>query len=150
MCEEKQQKEYDNIWERYLLYSLYLTWNGVDVNIHRLSFIHSQFKGIGFIFTKRYVIQFVSDLWQVDGFHRVLWFPLPIKLTYKVEQGDTHSINLLFVTGSVKSDFSSIAIHWKEVFCTLVVQVSQCSICLTVYYGCTNETVYYWDMLTCL
>jgi hypothetical protein len=49
MCEEKQQKEYDNIWERYLLYSWYLTWYGVDVNIHRLSFIHNQFKGIGLL-----------------------------------------------------------------------------------------------------
>jgi hypothetical protein len=28
-----------------------------------------------------YVIKFVSDLWQVDGFLRVLRFPPPIKLT---------------------------------------------------------------------
>jgi hypothetical protein len=28
-----------------------------------------------------YVIKFVSDLRQVDGFLRVLWFPPPIKLT---------------------------------------------------------------------
>jgi hypothetical protein len=27
------------------------------------------------------VIKFVSDLRQVNGFHRVLWFPPPIKLT---------------------------------------------------------------------
>jgi hypothetical protein len=27
------------------------------------------------------VIKFVSDLWQVDGFFRVLRFPPPIKLT---------------------------------------------------------------------
>jgi hypothetical protein len=30
---------------------------------------------------QHYVIKFVSDLWQVGGFLRVLWFPPPIKLT---------------------------------------------------------------------
>jgi hypothetical protein len=30
---------------------------------------------------QHYVIKFVSDLWQVDGFLRALWFPPPIKLT---------------------------------------------------------------------
>jgi hypothetical protein len=30
---------------------------------------------------QHYMIQFVSDLWQVDGFHRVLRLPPPIKLT---------------------------------------------------------------------
>ena len=30
---------------------------------------------------QHYVIKFVSDLRQVDGFLRVLWFPPPIKLT---------------------------------------------------------------------
>jgi hypothetical protein len=30
---------------------------------------------------QHYVIKFVSDLRQVGGFLRVLWFPLPIKLT---------------------------------------------------------------------
>jgi len=30
---------------------------------------------------QHYVIQFVSDLRQVGGFLRVLWFPPPIKLT---------------------------------------------------------------------
>ena len=30
---------------------------------------------------QHYVIQIVNDLRQVDGFHRVLWFPPPIKLT---------------------------------------------------------------------
>jgi hypothetical protein len=30
---------------------------------------------------QHYVIKFVSDLQQVDGFLRVLWFPPPIKLT---------------------------------------------------------------------
>jgi len=30
---------------------------------------------------QHYVIKFVSDLRQVGGFHRVLWFPSPIKLT---------------------------------------------------------------------
>jgi hypothetical protein len=29
---------------------------------------------------QHYVIKFVSDLWQVGGFLRVLWFPPPIKL----------------------------------------------------------------------
>ena len=30
---------------------------------------------------QHYVIKFVSNLRQVDGFLRVLWFPPPIKLT---------------------------------------------------------------------
>jgi hypothetical protein len=30
---------------------------------------------------QHYVIKFVSDLRQVGGFFRVLWFPPPIKLT---------------------------------------------------------------------
>jgi len=30
---------------------------------------------------QHYVIKFVSDLQQVGGFLRVLWFPPPIKLT---------------------------------------------------------------------
>jgi len=30
---------------------------------------------------QHYVIKFVSDLRQVGGFHWVLWFPPPIKLT---------------------------------------------------------------------
>ena len=30
---------------------------------------------------QHYIIKFVSDLWQVGGFLRVLWFPPPIKLT---------------------------------------------------------------------
>ena len=30
---------------------------------------------------QHYVIKFVNDLRQVGGFLRVLWFPLPIKLT---------------------------------------------------------------------
>jgi hypothetical protein len=36
----------------------------------------------GEVYSKQhYVIKFVSDLRQVGGFHRVLVFPLPIKLT---------------------------------------------------------------------
>jgi hypothetical protein len=30
---------------------------------------------------QHYVIKFVNDLWQVDGFLHVLQFPPPIKLT---------------------------------------------------------------------
>jgi hypothetical protein len=30
---------------------------------------------------QHYVIKFVSDMRQVDGFLQVLWFPPPIKLT---------------------------------------------------------------------
>jgi hypothetical protein len=33
---------------------------------------------------QRYVIKFVSDLWQVGGFLQVLRFPLPIKITANV------------------------------------------------------------------
>ena len=30
---------------------------------------------------QRYVMKFVSDVWQVGGFLWALWFPPPIKLT---------------------------------------------------------------------
>ena len=30
---------------------------------------------------QHYVIKFVSNLWHVGGFHWVLWFPPPRKLT---------------------------------------------------------------------
>jgi len=33
---------------------------------------------------QHYVIMFVSELRHVGGFLRVLWFPLPIKLTAKI------------------------------------------------------------------
>ena len=36
----------------------------------------------GVLDTKLYVIKFVSDLRQVGGFLRVLWFPPPMKLTH--------------------------------------------------------------------
>ena len=39
------------------------------------------FKYVVFSPIQHYVIKFVSDLRQVDGFLRVLRFPLPIKLT---------------------------------------------------------------------
>ena len=35
----------------------------------------------GEMYLKHYVIKFVSDLRQVGGFFRVLWFPPPIKMT---------------------------------------------------------------------
>ena len=35
-------------------------------------------------FATAYVIKFVSDLWQVSDFLRVLWFPPPIKLTENI------------------------------------------------------------------
>jgi len=28
--------------------------------------------------------KFISDLWQIGGFHRVLWFPPLIKLTASI------------------------------------------------------------------
>ena len=34
---------------------------------------------------QHYVIKFVSDLWQVNGFLRVLQFPPPIKLNITIE-----------------------------------------------------------------
>jgi len=33
---------------------------------------------------QHYVTKFVCDLRQVSGFHRVLWFPQPIKLPTKI------------------------------------------------------------------
>ena len=37
---------------------------------------------------QHYVIKFVSDLLQVGGFLRVLWFPPPIKLTATIYDRD--------------------------------------------------------------
>jgi len=34
--------------------------------------------------TEHFVIKFVSELWQVDGFFWVLQFPPPINLTAKI------------------------------------------------------------------
>jgi hypothetical protein len=36
---------------------------------------------LGKVYPIHYVIKFVCDLRQVDGFLRALWFPPPIKLT---------------------------------------------------------------------
>jgi hypothetical protein len=33
---------------------------------------------------QHYVIKFVSDLWQVGGFFRILWFPPLIKLIFTI------------------------------------------------------------------
>jgi hypothetical protein len=44
-----------------------------------LNHVHGQAYSI-----QHYVIKFVSDLWQVDGFLRVLWFPPQIKLTVTI------------------------------------------------------------------
>jgi len=35
---------------------------------------------------QHYVIKFISDLQQVGGFLRVLWFPPPIKLTHDITE----------------------------------------------------------------
>jgi hypothetical protein len=40
--------------------------------------------GQGVSDTTFYVIKFVSDLWHVGGFLRVLWYPPPIKLTARM------------------------------------------------------------------
>ena len=57
-----------------------------------------------------------TDLSHVtDKFYDIMFVKIETKRQYKVEQCDTHSINLQSVTGSV-SDFSSGAIYWKDVF----------------------------------
>jgi hypothetical protein len=43
--------------------------------------------GVGEVYLiQHYVIKFVSDLRQVSGFLRVLWFPPPIKLTNNINE----------------------------------------------------------------
>ena len=35
---------------------------------------------------QHYVVRFVSDFRQVGGFHRILWFPPPIKMTATIKK----------------------------------------------------------------
>ena len=46
-----------------------------------MAYFHDKYTSIKIMTILHYVIQFVSDLWQVSGFLLVLWFPPPIKLT---------------------------------------------------------------------
>jgi len=55
----------------------FTTTNAISAYHHRCCEFESQ-SGLG---VQHYVIKFVSDLWQVGGFLRVLRFPPPIKLT---------------------------------------------------------------------
>ena len=49
-----------------------------------------------------YVIKFVSDLWQVGGFVRLLRFPPPIKLTFTIYTHYIHSVVIQdFASGRV-------------------------------------------------
>jgi hypothetical protein len=48
----------------------------ITTNVVNLNPVHGEVYLI-----QHYVIKFVSDLRQVSGFLRVLWFPSPIKLT---------------------------------------------------------------------
>jgi hypothetical protein len=48
----------------------------ITTNVVSLNPAHGEVYSI-----QHYVIKFVSDLWQVGGFLRVLWFSPPIKLT---------------------------------------------------------------------
>ena len=56
---------------RFCLQSVPITTKVVSANL-----AHGEVYSI-----QHYVIKFVSDLWQVSGFLRVLWFPPPITLT---------------------------------------------------------------------
>ena len=51
----------------------------ITTNVVSLNATHGEVYSI-----QHCVIKFVSDLWQVDGFLWVLWFPPPIKLTATV------------------------------------------------------------------
>ena len=48
----------------------------ITTNVVSSNSVHGEVYSI-----QHYVMKFVSDLRQVDGFLRVLWFPPPIKLT---------------------------------------------------------------------
>ena len=41
---------------------------------------------------QHYVIKFVSDLWQVGDFHRVLRFPPPIRRSLRYQRGISESV----------------------------------------------------------
>jgi hypothetical protein len=47
----------------------------ITTNVVSLNLVHGEVYSI-----QHYVIKFVSDLWQVSGFLRVLVFPPPVKL----------------------------------------------------------------------
>ena len=65
------------LWYLYI----YLPVQSVSINtkVVGLNPVHGDVYSI-----QHYVIKFVSDLQQVDGFLQVLWFPPPIKLTAKI------------------------------------------------------------------
>jgi hypothetical protein len=64
--------------------------------VSELSILDYLFGFLGEVYsTKHYVIMFASDLWQVGGFFRVLWFPPTINLRLRynwdiIESGIEH------------------------------------------------------------
>ena len=68
----------DDGLESYMQLDLQLPVQSVPIatNVVSLNPAHGEVYSI-----QHYVIKFVSDLWQVGGFLRVLWFSPPIKLT---------------------------------------------------------------------
>ena len=76
----------------------------IGLKFQKSSFQLNLNPGHGEVFSiQHYVIKFVSDLRQVGGFLRVLWFPPPIKLTateilLKLALNTiNHQTNLLFI-----------------------------------------------------
>ena len=51
----------------------------------------------GVYLMQHYVIKFVSDLWQIGDFLRVLWFPPPIELKYCIKHHKPTNINQPFI-----------------------------------------------------
>ena len=61
---------------------------------------------------QRYVIKIVSDLWQVGGFLRVLWFPPPIKLiiTWNIVESDIKHHKSTLTPNSIMNKYIIIII----------------------------------------
>ena len=59
---------------------VFVWWFDLQLPMHTTNEIESSNPANGEV----YSIQFVSDLQQVDGFLRVLWFSAPIKLTVTI------------------------------------------------------------------
>ena len=85
---------------------------------------------LGEMYSKQhYVIEFVSDLWQVGGFLRVLWFPPPLKLTATiygnwniVESGiKYHTKSILLPSAELKVQYIIFSLTVDSVGATIVV-----------------------------
>ena len=71
---------------------------------------------------QHFVIKFVSDLWLVSGFPRVLWFPPLIKLH--------HDITQILLTMALSTITIHVYIHFNNYICLifLFLDINECKI----------------------